>query len=359
MSALRTAALIVGLGPLLLPARSEAAIEVDGQRLPVVDMHLHPGNFATMNPGGKAFILGAVPPLLRGHAPALLDASLQPYEEHMGIKAETESAGVDHAVLYAVYTHHTTGYFSNEELLTALDDARNEGWAWGLASINLDDVAGDTTLLDMRLAAMRSYLEVRPDLFIGIKLAHAHQGVTLDDEASFRVYELAGELGVPVLLHTGFSPFPNTQSEPEFYDPGHIQDIVTMFDGMNGPRVDFVFSHVGQGDARSVEAALTLAESSDNVWLEISALGRPLLIDEQGDEIESTEDQYPFVLSEIFARGLVDRTLYASDGPQLSGFVRIYLQDMVEGMQEAGFSTADIAAVLADNFYAVYDRAAP
>lgn len=355
----RRTTLLAGVLSSLLPAPTQAAIEVDGQPLPVVDMHLHPGNYATMNPDGKAFILSAVPPFLRGHAPALLDASLDSYEEHMGVQAETDAAGVDHAVLYAVYTHHTTGYFSNEELLAELDDPRNDGWAWGFASINLDDVADDPAMLDARLDAMRSYLEVRPDLFIGIKLAHAHQGVTLDDEASFQVYELAGELGVPVLLHTGFSPFPNTQDQPEYYDPGHLQDIVTMFDGMNGPRVDFVFSHVGQGDARSVEAALMLAESSDNVWLEISALGRPLILDEQGEMSDSDEDQSIFVLGEILARSLVDRTLYASDGPQLSGFVGTYLREMVEGMQQAGFSTADIAAVLADNFYAVYDRAAP
>lgn len=345
-------------GLLLLPPSVDASIVVDGQRLPVVDMHLHPGSFGTMNPDGKAFILGAVPPFLRAHAPAILTASLDPYEEHVGVEAETRSAGVDHGVLYAVYTHHTTGYYTNEELLTALDDPRNDGWAWGFASIDFDDVADDPRRLESRLAAMRSYLEARPDLFIGIKLAHAHQGSMLDDEASFRVYELAGELGVPVLLHTGFSPFPNTQDAPAYYDPAYLQDIVILFDGMNGPRVDFVLSHVGQGDARSVEAALALAESSDNVWLELSALGRPLLIDDQGNEVESTEPQYPYVLSEILARGLVDRTLYASDGPQLSGFSSRYLGTLVDGMQEAGFTTADIAAVLAESFFTVYARAA-
>lgn len=345
-------------GALLIPAPAVASIVVDGQRLPVVDMHLHPGRFGTMNPSGKAFILGAVPPFLRAHAPAILEASLDPYAEHVGVRAETERAGVDHAVLYAVYTHHTTGYYTNEELLAALDDPANDGWAWGLASIDLDDTSDDSALLDARLAAMGSYLEERPESFIGIKLAHAHQGATLDDQASFQVYELAGELGVPVLLHTGFSPFPNTQDDPSYYDPAYLQDVVTLFDGIHGPRVDFVLSHVGQGDARSVESALALAESSDNVWLELSALRRPLLIDEQGDPVETTDDQYPYVLAQVLARGLVDRTLYASDGPQLSGFVGSYLQELVDGMMAAGFSTADIGAVLSENFFTVYTRAA-
>jgi len=163
---------------------------------------------------------------------------------------------------------------------------------------------------------------------------------------------------VPVLLHTGFSPFPNTEDDPAYYDPAYLQDVVSLFDGTTGPRVDFVLSHVGQGDARSVEAALALAEASDNVWLELSALGRPLLIDEQGDAVESTDDQYPYVLEQVLARGLVDRTLHASDGPQLSGFVGRYLQELVDGMLAAGLSTTDIGAVLAENFFTVYARAA-
>lgn len=353
----QTLSLFVLGGVLLLPPTTGASILVDGQRLQVVDMHLHPGRFGTMNPDGKAFILGAVPPFLRAHAPAIIETSLDPYEEHVGIHAETDRAGVDHAVLYAVYTHHTTGYYTNEELLAALDDPANGGWAWGLASLNFDDTGADLALLDARLAAMRSYLEQRPDLFIGIKLAHAHQGATLDDEASFRVYELAGELGVPVLLHTGFSPFPNTEDDPAYYDPAYLQDVVALFDGTTGPRVDFVLSHVGQGDARSVEASLALAEASDNVWLELSALGRPLLLDEQGRAIETTDDQYPYVLEQVLARGLVDRTIYASDGAQLSGFVGRYLQELVDGMLTAGFTTPDISAVLAENFFTVYTRA--
>lgn len=353
--ALAVSALAFGL----VSTPASASIEVEGQQLPVVDMHLHSGTFGTMNPEGKAFILGAVPPFLLGHAPALLSASLDSYEEHAGLKAETRFAGVDHAVVLAVYTPKTTGYYTNESLLEVLEDPRNEGWAWGLASINLEDVEDDPELLDARLDAMRSYLTERPELFIGIKLAHTHQAVMLDNEASFRIYELAGEVGVPVLLHTGFSPFPNTIGEPEYYDPGYLTDIVTLFDGNNGPRVDFVFSHVGQGDARAVEAALTLAESSDNVWLEVSALRGPLRIDENGEETDSKEPQYPYVLQQILERDLVDRTIFASDGAQLSGFVKSYLGDIVDGMIDAGYSVDDMARVLAGNFYEAYDRADP
>jgi hypothetical protein len=126
-------------------------------------------------------------------------------------------------VLTRDFTHHTTGYYANEALERDLDDARNavgadgDPWAWGFASVNFDDWAGD--LAGDRLAALRSYFTAHPDRFIGIKLAHAHQQVPFTDPAYQGVYQVAAEVGVPVLLHTGFSPFPGAQSDPAYYDP--------------------------------------------------------------------------------------------------------------------------------------------
>ena len=342
-----------GIALALSSAPASASVEVEGQALEVIDLHLHPGTFGTLNPNGKAFVLTNVPPFLTHHAPALLGAGLDPYTEFVGIIDETRSAGVDHGVLYAVYTHHTTGHYTNTDLATALLDPRNEGWGWGFVSVNLDDVDDDPALLEERLDAMASYVEARPDLFVGIKLAHAHQGVRLDSEASFRVYERAGELGVPVLLHTGFSPFPNTEDESEYYDPAFLMDIVSMFDGIAGPRVDFVLSHVGQGDARSVESSLTLA-GMDNVWIELSALARPLQIDENGAPVDDDEAQLDGVVQAVLDRGLTHKALFASDGPQLSSFVEGYLTQVVSAMVRAGYSTQQIADVLAGNFRALY-----
>lgn len=349
---MRRAAAALALALLATPAA--ASIVVDGRTLRVVDMHLHPGDYATMAPDGKAFIVQNLPPAFALYAPALLDRLSDPYAPHVGIAAQTELAGVDQAVLFAVYTQHTTGYLTNEALETLLVDERNVSgddarWAYGFASINFDDweadVAGD------RLAALRSYFVARPELFKGIKLAHAHQQVPFTDAAYQGVYQLAAEVGVPVLLHTGFSPFPGAATDPAYYDPLGLEAVVTTFDGAHGAgRVEFVLSHVGQGDARAVAHALDLAAAHDNVWLELSALGRPLLVDLDGRPATATEPQYPFVMTQIRARGLIPRTLFATDGPQYSGAVRTYLTRMVAGMQDAGFTTDDIAAVLAGNF---------
>ncbi len=340
--------------PAMTPSSSARrdALAVPRGLTPVVDMHLHPGDYATMAMSGKAFVATNLPPFLQPFAPALLDALSDPYAAHVGIHAQTALAGVDHAVLFAVYTQHTTGYFTNEALEAALDDPRNVAadglpWAWGMASIDFDDWSPE--IADARIAALRSYLVRRPDRFIGIKLAHAHQGVALDDPAYLAVYDLAREVGAPVLLHTGFSPFPGTQTDPAYYDPEHLRAVVEAY-----ADVDFVLSHVGQGDARAVTHALDLAATHANVWLELSALGRPLLLDTDGEPVDASDPQYPAVLAEIRARGLIPRTMFASDGPQYSGAVRSYLSRIRDGMEAAGFGDDDIAAVFGGNFMRLF-----
>jgi len=359
--------LVAGLaGALLLLAAGcsrppdQPGVEVNGQRLPVVDMHLHAADYGTIATNGKAFITGNFPPFLRLYAPELLERLNEPFEPHVGIDAQLALAGIDHGVLYAVYTQHTTGYLANERLTELLTDPQNgaPGGAatpgqdprfWGFASINFDDWTG--AVVDDRLGALASYFETHPGLFIGIKLAHAHQLVSFADPAFHGVYAVAAEHGVPVLLHTGFSPFPGSSSDPATYDPAGLEAVILAHDGAHGlPRVDFVLSHVGQGDARAVAHALDLAEAHDNVWLELSALGRPLLVDLDGHPVTTTEPQFPYVLAEILARGLVDRALFASDGPQGSGAVRSYLGRLITGMQDAGYTTDEIALVLGDNF---------
>lgn len=52
----------------------------------------------------------------------------------------------------------------------------------------------------------------------------------------------------------------------------------------------------------------------------------------------------------IRARGLIPRTMFASDGPQSSGAVRSYLARIRDGMETAGFDADEIAAVLGGNF---------
>jgi len=346
------------IGALVMaPAISEASIEVHGRSMDVVDMHLHPGVYGQIPSGARAFTVAAMPEFTRLYAPAIFSLLLDPSADHVGVKEQTKWAGVDHAVLYAVYTWKTSGWLANEQLDAMLADPRNGAWAWGFASVDFfGDWEHDST---RRLAALSSFFEdpSKRERFIGIKLAHAHQAVAFDDARFVGVYDVAARHGVPVLLHTGLSPFPNSKTEPAFCDPEGLEQVVLQHDGAHGQgRVDFVLSHVGQGDARSVAHALDLAERHDNVYLEISALGRPLLVDDDGHPVTTTEPQYPHVLSEIKKRKLTRRTLYGSDGPQFSGTGKRYLETMVDGMLKAGFDDDEIAAVLSGTFGELYLR---
>lgn len=330
-------------------------VELGGRRVPVIDMHLHPGDYGTMADNGKAFIAGNLPRFMRIYAPTLLDTISDPWAPHIGIADQTTSANVGHGVLFAVYAPRSIGVFSNEALLEILDDPRNVAadgrpWAWGMASIDLSE--WNEEIAAARFAGLRA--DLAHDKLIGIKLAFAHQHVALDNATTRGIYAIAQEAGVPILHHTGFSPFPGTTSDPQYYDPQYLEAMLDAY-----PDVHVVLSHVGQGDARAVEHALDLAVEHENVWLELSALGRPLLVDETGAQIMTAEPQYPAVLAAIRQRGLIGRTLFASDGPQYPGAIASYLARIVGGMRAASYSDEEIEAVLAKNFERLFSRTKP
>lgn len=357
----RTTLIVTALAAVATVAHSpvRADIEIDGERYHVVDMHLHPGQLGRFPEAGRTFVIESMPPFVQLYAPALANAVSDPWTEHLGIRAQTEMAGVDRGVLFAVYAPHSAGYYTNRELEAVLDDPRNrvdsgEPWAWGMASISFEGYL-EPGVDEARLTALSSYFEQRPDLFIGIKLAHAHQQVPFDDERYLGVYDVAARHEVPVLLHTGFSPFPGTQTDPAYYDPRGLVAVIEAYDGAHGMgRVDFVLSHVGQGDARAVDSALDLAESHDNVWLEVSALSRALLLDEAGEPADDDAPQLPWVMERIRDRGLTDRALFASDGPQYSGKVRSYLRQVVDAAVTAGWTRAELRSLLSESFYRLY-----
>lgn len=358
----------IALGSLIVAlavtASANATIEVDGATIEVVDMHLHPGHFGQMPAEAVGYLGAGAPGPARLFLPVIFEKLLDPYSTHIGIQEQTKMAGVDHAVLLAVYTHHTTGYFTNEQLISTLMDSRNvvgedtpgpRNWAWGMVSINFFDGYLDPGVAESRLQAVESHLEAHRDLIIGIKLAHAHQHVAFDDTRYLGIYDVAAKYAVPVLLHTGFSPFPSSQTDPAYYDPSGLESVISHYDGAHGvPRVNFVLAHAGQGDARSVEHALQLAARYDNVYIDLSALKRPTLIDESGNESTETGHQYPYVVAEVKGRGLIPHALWSTDGAQFSGMIHDYLNLLVDEMKAAGYSVDELRAVLSGNFYGLY-----
>lgn len=331
-------------------------------KIGAVDMHLHPGRIGRIPQGTRKFIIASTPVFTQLYAPGLIAPALDPYAPFVGVRAQTDHAAIDHAVLFSVYTQKTTGWFGNEDLEAVLTDPRNKAkdglpWAWGLASINFfdgylkADGTVDAAVAKARLAALSSYFEQRRDLFIGIKLAHPHQQVAFDDARYLGVYEIAAKHSVPIYLHTGFSPFESAKNERAYYDPEGLRNTIK-----NNPGVKFILGHVGQGDALAVEHCLSLAAELPNVFLEISALNRPILRDLDGKDVAADKDapQYPYVLAQVKKRGLVDKTIFGTDGPQFAGMVKGYATLMKQSMKDQGFTDDDIAKVLSRNFFAVF-----
>ncbi len=342
-----------------LPVQSEEEMpffEFKGERYEVVDMHLHIGKLSGQVLSGVEYLLGRLPEPSLLYFPATAGLVIDPYGEHLGIKHHLRSAGIGHGVLLASYTQKTIGFTENRLLEAYLDDPRNTSpdglpWSWGLASINFDGF-DNPAVAEARLDALSSYFETRPDVFIGIKLAHAHQAVSFEDPLYLGVYDVAARYGVPVLLHTGITPFPNAMSEAEYYDPASLAAVVEAYDGEHGNgRVDFLLGHTGRGDARAIRSSIELAAAKDNVWLEISLIDAVLSVDENGDPVDGTEKMHRPILEEIKARGLIDRTIFASDGPQYFGKIRGYLSLMVSSMVAVGYTPEEVQMVLADNFY--------
>jgi len=335
-------------------------------KVTTVDMHLHPGRFGRIPVDTRKFIVGSTPVFTQLYAPSALAAAIDTFTPFVGIKAQAGFAAVDHAVFFAVYTQKTTGWLANEDLEAILTDPRNVAtdglpWAFGLASINFfdgylrADGTVDPAVSKKRLDVLASYFEKRRDLFIGIKLAHPHQQVAFDDTRYLGVYDIATKYGVPVYLHTGFSPFGSAKNERAYYDPEGLRNTIK-----NNPKVKFILGHVGQGDALAVEHCLSLAKELPNVFLEISALNRPVLRDLDGKDVPANADapQYPYVLEQVKKRGIVDKTIFGTDGPQYAGMVRGYVNLITRSMKEKDFTDEEIAKVMSRNFFAVFFGAA-
>lgn len=309
-------------------------VEVNGQRLPVVDLHLHPGEWDEIPPSTQAYLASRFPfPL--NLIPEALASSVLTGE---GILAELDKAGVSVGVLFAVYAPRTVGVATNELVSFQLDVAPDR--FYGLASLRVDNWNQDA---DEELALLEQALVEYG--MIGIKLAHAHQHFRMDDPAYYDIYELAGRYQAPVYLHTGPSPFPGTAQQPPYTDPAYLEEAIRLY-----PETDFILGHLGYDFINhlpgKLDECIRLAQLYPNVYLEPSALGSA------GSDPEGVN------LKEAMRRmregGVVDRIIYGSDGPQSPGFVRSYLLRTVDAMQATGYTVEEMRSVLADNFTRVF-----
>lgn len=330
----RTASIVLASLALVVAAcgrPDQPGVLVDGQRLPVVDMHLHTGTWEGMTPRFQDRVAERVPRAFRWTMPYLTPFILG----GKAILRELDSAGISGGGVFALYSPHSTGIASNE--LVAEEIALAPGRLYGFASLRVDQWNLDGPA---QLASLEAALK-RPQ-FVGVKLAHAHQQFRFDDERFYQIYEIAGRLGKPIYLHTGTSPNPGTRLEPPYADPAYLEDAIRRY-----PATIFILGHTGYDSERQAltftDSALRLAKTYPNAYLEPGAVGA-----KRADNIRAE------FLARVKAAGVIDKMIYGSDGPQAPGYVKGHLQRFVAGMQAAGYSVDEMRAILAGNFTRVF-----
>lgn len=101
---------------------------------------------------------------------------------------------------------------------------------------------------------------VKTGRFRGIKLYPAIQRFSIADERAFPLYEAAGALGVPVLIHFGVTHAPVV--DYRYTNPLDLQYPAKMF-----PETKFIIAHFGAGFFRE---ALLLGYHVENIHLDTS-----------------------------------------------------------------------------------------
>ena len=314
-------------------APEEPGVLIQGQRLAVVDVHLHAGSWEMMPPTFHERLTERVPRGFKWTVKLLSDRNLK----GPGILGQLDGAGIRAGGVFALYSPHTTGIAPNEFVAeqVAVDPAR----LFGFASIRVDHWNLDGP---QQLQRLEDAL-VNLDNMVGVKLAHAHQQFRFDDERFYGIYEIAGRLNKPVYVHTATSPNPGTRTEPPYTDPYYLEDAIRRY-----PNTVFILGHAGWDSYRRkltyVDACIDLAQRYDNVYMEPGALGAG-----------RAAEVLPDFLGRIKAANVADRLIYGSDGPQFPGYTRRHLEAFVTGMENAGFTVDEMRMILADNFSRVFE----
>lgn len=301
-----------------------------GSRLPVVDMHLHSGEWADIPPETQGTIAGNFPFPFGLDAAGTAEGTLST----AGIVEQLDKGGISRGVLFAVYAPRTVGISENSLIAAQVSEAPDR--LWGLASLPIE--AWDETE-----AASLAILEegLQSDGMIGVKMAHTHTHQRMDDPRYYSIYALAAAYDAPLYLHTGPTPFPGGQPDPAYTSPRYLEEAIQLH-----PDADFILGHACydflEEDTDDLGECIDLAQRYPNVYIEISALG-------------SRAEGYDVVLSALREAGLVDRILYGSDGPQGPGFVAGYLEATLTVMDAEGYTPEEAAAVLSGNFTRLFD----
>lgn len=333
----------------------------NGLDMEVIDLHFHPSSgWDQLGPLGREFIMKELPQWIPGPlktvslkvASSLINA---PYGL-FGIKNECKSSGISFCGLFATYAPETWGVVDNDYLIGVLDDQRNNSNKlnskifFGLASLDINDWEKFSS---ERLAGLEKALN--HPLVKGIKMAHIHNNIPLSLETYDGIYLLAEKYNAPVYHHVGSSPirslddFESQVDKDHYlssYDPNELETLIKSY-----PNVNFILGHMGFDFNKEgfdfTDDSIRLATDYPNAFLEISAMGRPIY-DEDGMFLD-------FALKRIKEQGIINKTIYGSDGPVYPGATKAYLNSILNSMSRNGYSYLEAQQILFHNANRIFN----
>ena len=313
-------------------AETTYGFTIDGVDIDIIDMHLHTGTWEALTEPYKERYSERVPKPFKFLMENLLGNGLT----SEGILKQMDNAGIRRGGVFAVYSPDTTGIANNEFLYQQIKDQPER--MFGFYSIRTDH---------WNIDANKELKKLESDLIkykaTGIKLAHAHQQMRLDDKRFDGIYEIAGRLNKPIYIHTGTSPNPYTRREPPYVDPVYLEESIIKY-----PQTKFILGHSGYDSfliqLTYLESCIQLAKKYGNVYFEPGALGA-----------RKASEVLPEYLKIIKKEGLIDRVIYGSDGPQFPGYTASHLENFVEAMKVNDYSAMEMKLILQSNFETLFN----
>lgn len=212
---------------------------LDGR--PLIDVHLHPAHRAGLKVPWDVWVQDFDRPEITD----LYDGDRVVPERFDALLARE---GVDVAVVLAEYSPRVTGTQAVEDMAALASERVRFA-----ANVNphLHFPVDEELARQLGLGA------------VALKIHPVHGGFAVDDRALYPAYAMCQERDIPLVVHCGTSTFPGALNQ--FGDPILLDNVLRDF-----RRLQIVLAHGGRG--WWYDAAAFLAQSNENVWIELSGL---------------------------------------------------------------------------------------
>jgi predicted TIM-barrel fold metal-dependent hydrolase len=168
-----------------------------------------------------------------------------------GLEQYLQNEGVEYAVILAEDSPLSTGVVPNQYVH---DFCNGHKKLIPFASIN------PSTTSNLEKAVYKCVKEMD---FKGLKLYPTYQHFYPNQQKIYPLYEMAMDLKIPIIFHTGSSTYKNAKIK--YGDPLHLDEVATDF-----PDLTIIMAHSGRGFW--YDKAFFLSRIHPNLYMEISGL---------------------------------------------------------------------------------------